>query len=273
MNQAFVSDEWYRRRTEQRPIDELNCRRRVFEAPSHQSSSRYIIKRTVPLANLDKFGIGRKDPRDADMLLNEVRAIEYVRKHTTIPVPTIITSFRDRDSIYMVQEYVEGAINAGGTRLNPEAHAKICAQLKGYVDQLHALTDPHFRSFVGASFLPARLLQSRLPLEEADYPPASPDQQYVLCHGDLGWQNILIDPQTCDIRCIIDWEYAGFYPVELEGDWTRQCPSVALAEPASDVQQVVSLLYNLSARMGKPLAETAIGLRFEEDRDGDDEKP
>lgn len=253
----------------QKPIDRLNFRRRVFETPAQQTAARYIVKRTVPSAEQE---VGSThfwhDPRDADMLRNEIKAIEYVRSHTTIPVPVVVTSFSDRNSVYMIQEYVEGTVNAGGTRLDPAAQDKIRAQLKGYIDQLHALTDLSFRSFVGAPFLPARLYRSRLPLEEANYPPATPSQPYVLCHGDLGWQNILIDPQTYEIKCIIDWEYAGFYPVELEGDlWQRQDPALGVPPPMSDVETTISALVKLAARDEQPSERRMVTAHMEDDQD------
>jgi hypothetical protein len=46
-----------------------------------------------------------------------------------------------------------------------------------------------------------------LPLEKAEY---------VFQHGDLSAHNIIMDPQTLQVKALIDWEYAGFYPVGME---------------------------------------------------------
>lgn len=38
----------------------------------------------------------------------------------------------------------------------------------------------------------------------------------VFCHNDLSANNVIVDPDTLKIRAIVDWEYAGFFPAELE---------------------------------------------------------
>lgn len=43
--------------------------------------------------------------------------------------------------------------------------------------------------------------------------------EYVLQHGDLAAHNIIIDPITLQVKALIDWEYAGFYPAGME-NWT-----------------------------------------------------
>lgn len=38
----------------------------------------------------------------------------------------------------------------------------------------------------------------------------------VLCHNDLGPQNIFVCPDTFQVVGIIDWEFAGFFPPYFE---------------------------------------------------------
>lgn len=235
-------------------LDQDGPCRRVFETPAYNGANRFVVKRTVPESQLENTPtLDRIDKRNPAMLQNEIRAIQYVRQHTTIPVPTIVTTFQDRDSLYMIQEYVEGAVAASSIRLPKPAKQHIVSQLESYVAQLHALTDPNFRSFVGAPFFPFRYYPNRLPLEYATYSIGTSDKPYVLCHGDLGWQNVLIDPITYDIKCIIDWEYAGFYPVEMESeDWREQVPDVAWGqgnEREREDEAVVRKLYASAGRM------------------------
>ncbi|CAK7235778.1 hypothetical protein SCUCBS95973_009383 [Sporothrix curviconia] len=40
--------------------------------------------------------------------------------------------------------------------------------------------------------------------------------EFVFVHSDLDRQNILVDPDTFQIVCILDWETAGFFPQEWE---------------------------------------------------------
>jgi thiamine kinase-like enzyme len=45
---------------------------------------------------------------------------------------------------------------------------------------------------------------------------SKPNLHSMFCHLDLAQHNIFIDPVTFEITDIIDWEYAGFFPVEFE---------------------------------------------------------
>lgn len=52
----------------------------------------------------------------------------------------------------------------------------------------------------------------------------SEDPSFVFCHTDLSRSNIIIDPETCEIVAIIDWEYAGFGPEWFERKLWRSTP-------------------------------------------------
>ena len=39
----------------------------------------------------------------------------------------------------------------------------------------------------------------------------------MFCHNDFSTHNVIVNPSTLKVNAIIDWEYAGFYPVEFEG--------------------------------------------------------
>lgn len=45
-------------------------------------------------------------------------------------------------------------------------------------------------------------------------PLQTPD--YTFQHGDLAAHNIMIDAATLKVKALIDWEYAGFFPVGME---------------------------------------------------------
>ncbi|KAK3655924.1 hypothetical protein LTR22_009933 [Elasticomyces elasticus] len=53
----------------------------------------------------------------------------------------------------------------------------------------------------------------------------SREPKFVLCHNDLSQGNIFIDRSTHDIAAIIDWEYAGYYPPELEEELWKHDPN------------------------------------------------
>lgn len=46
-----------------------------------------------------------------------------------------------------------------------------------------------------------------LPLEEPEY---------IFQHGDIAAQNIIMDPQSLQVKALIDWEYAGYFPPGME---------------------------------------------------------
>jgi hypothetical protein len=76
-------------------LDRTTHRRRVFDLAGVAPGSRQVLKRTIPPLSTARAA----DFRDADMLRNEVRAIEYVRQHTLIPVPTVVSIFGDRGCV------------------------------------------------------------------------------------------------------------------------------------------------------------------------------
>ena len=154
--------------------------------------------------------------------MNEARALEYVRTHTTIPVPTTLAAFEDRGSFYLIQEFIPGVL---GSHAPTYAHKKIVKQLEGFVKQLQSCRSDTVRSFVdGHRFLTPRLGIDADLLEPAEY--ATDKDGYHLCHGDLGWHNFMVDPMTWKIVGVFDWEYAGFYLAGMEGEhWKRQGPS------------------------------------------------
>ncbi|WVF69224.1 hypothetical protein IAT40_004000 [Kwoniella sp. CBS 6097] len=103
----------------------------------------------------------------------------------------------------------------------PEEAKQKLSSLELYMKQLHALVSPNLCSFTGRPHFPARLLATKTFLSHLEY-PKDPLNRCVLCHGDIGWQNVMVDPDTGDIKSIIDWEYAGFNPVEVEGEYWRR---------------------------------------------------
>lgn len=40
--------------------------------------------------------------------------------------------------------------------------------------------------------------------------------EYIFQHGDIAAQNIIMDPQTLQVKALIDWEYAGYFPPGME---------------------------------------------------------
>ncbi len=68
---------------------------------------------------------------------NEKAAIEFVAKHTTIPVPNILFYIDEGDRIYLGLEKVEGVTMDKIEDANDKA--KIIQQLDGFVEELAKL--------------------------------------------------------------------------------------------------------------------------------------
>jgi hypothetical protein len=73
---------------------------------------------------------------------------------------------------------------------------------------------------------PARLFSVGRNYHTCYRPRSDVKGDFVLCHGDLGQHNVLVDPKTLKIAAIIDWEFGGFWP-EWFGYlfWTRAAGS------------------------------------------------
>lgn len=126
-----------------------------------------------------------------------------------------------------------------------EAKAIVQKELEGYITQMHKMKSKTMGGFAGVACLPYRLeepMASQQPLKFREAP--SLDQStFVLCHNDLSQHNVIVDPTTLKINAILDWEYAGFYPKEVDGlFYTRSGPSVALGEEKDDVSALMKLI-------------------------------
>lgn len=50
------------------------------------------------------------------------------------------------------------------------------------------------------------------PIKTSDMTPGEERPPFVFCHGDLSYHNILVDPDTLEVKWLLDWECAGFFP-------------------------------------------------------------
>ncbi len=71
------------------------------------------------------------------------------------------------------------------------------------------------------------------------------DEDLVFCHNDLSAPNVIVDRDTLEVKAIIDWEYAGFYPKEFEMEFFKRSetgPSVALEGEKDDVEILLDIM-------------------------------
>lgn len=226
-------------------IKPIGLHSKLYERPNPNGPGRQIIKESCSSSEL-KLPFSFPD-QSRIAIRNEYHAIQYIRQHTSIPVPNIV-GFRDEPDlpVQMVMEYVENALPPRTLRLPYEDQRRLKSQISDYVSQLHSISDPECRSFAGIPLFGVRFEGTRIPIQDFKYKRYDINSPYVLCHGDLAWHNLLLDPITYDIVCVLDWEYAGFYPVQAEGEyWRRGGPLGTIRrEEYCDIDEVMRVLWS-----------------------------
>jgi hypothetical protein len=197
------------------------------------SSSRYYLTTTSPtLNNLLLIKRARypfelsdvehpditKAHRAVESLQNEAASIASIRKNTTIPVPNVIASFSDAGNHYLIIERVQDAIPA--SKIPKEKLEEVAIEVRVFVEQMQGLKS-HRPGGPGGIVFPNRRLWKNhdpRPLAVLEY-QVMKEEKLVFVHGDLSSSNVLVDPVTYKVKCVVDWEHAGFYPPEFEGGW------------------------------------------------------
>ncbi|KAF2756105.1 kinase-like protein [Pseudovirgaria hyperparasitica] len=184
--------------------------------------------------------------------LTEAVTMNYVARHTSIPVPKVYCSFLHKNRAYIVMERVKGEDLAHAWRkLSKESLEKIFAQLKDMIQELRTLKPP--QDIAVGSCAGGSLFDSRLPNGSPRFGPFKTFDEFhrwlredidvtkvgghvtdsevedlkamvkkqdvqwpppVFTHCDLNPSNILVRGDK--IVSIIDWEFSGWYPVYWE---------------------------------------------------------
>lgn len=179
---------------------------------------------------------------------NEAVAIELVSQQTSIPVPRIYGLYRmkthPRYRVWMVMERLPGVpLKSVWPALGSTGRVKVAQQLKQFVDQLRRLEQPADIAGRVCSVSGKEIICDWLSLFETSGPfddfeafliyYTSPirDKEARLSaraylrerhtglfftHGDLQSKNILVDPTTCNVTAIVDWETASWMPIWWE---------------------------------------------------------
>ncbi|KAI0096581.1 kinase-like domain-containing protein [Nemania sp. FL0031] len=197
-----------------------------------------------------------------ERIANEVNALRLVSQQTTIPVPRIIDHGTNPDGTqYLITELISGIpldqlLDMGcslpeGKKHTPDKPCESCVD-EGYSNALE---------FIEGSVLPQLTkLKSRergilgfvmpphwLPIDvDPPWKGKGPwktlrleEPKYVFQHGDLAAHNILIDPQTLQVKALIDWEYAGFFPPGMER-WPGTLDKYVYIHSCDDVADAIA---------------------------------
>lgn len=173
-----------------------------------------------------------------ERLLNEAAVLEYIGGNTDIPIPKLYTCFEDVNAVVLVTEHVDGV---GMHELDEQQQKTVIVELDRHLQTLHSLKSCSLGGPTGIVVPPYRATTQTF---RDDWRlKASTSNECVFCHNDLSQQNILVDPVSLRIMAILDWEYAGFFPVWFEKRFfERRGPSVALDGEEDDSERIVEFL-------------------------------
>ncbi|KIH91034.1 hypothetical protein SPBR_02053 [Sporothrix brasiliensis 5110] len=168
---------------------------------------------------MDIYGNPVVIPYINNRLRNEAAALQFISEHTTIPVPKFLGLWEEHGLVYLKTAMVKDAVelqHVDEARL-PTAVEKVTAQLEAeIIPQLQRLR----RNFIGSANPELPVVVPHLLWKWKDkriWPRVtSATDEFVFIHSDLDRQNILVDPVTFRIVCILDWETAGFFPPDWE---------------------------------------------------------
>ncbi|KAG6180666.1 hypothetical protein E4U36_004635 [Claviceps purpurea] len=197
---------------------------------SYYYTTKVFVKRQphTDELGLDGYGNPAVNPYIADRIRNEADVLQFVAKHTTIPVPKFLDLWEENGLVHLKTALVENGIELRNVdeSLLSTAIMSVTAQLESDIlPQLRRLR----RNFMGSPNPELPMLPPRRFWDWKGtrvWPSMTKDtDDYVLCHTDLDRQNILVDPNTFKIVSILDWETAGFFPQEWDLPlWTVNGP-------------------------------------------------
>ncbi|KAF1730833.1 hypothetical protein CRV24_008903 [Beauveria bassiana] len=189
--------------------------------------NRYVVRHgdLITKYTISRDGMGSGDHP------NEALALRFVKEHTTIPVPDVISSDWDR----ITMSFVEGqTLQQAWPVLTQDERSAILRDLKEYITQLRAISGNHVGRLDGqGAVVPSILTRSGGPFatqgefhhwlvrpskrvnSQSMYwhqitMQLSNDCPIVFTHGDIAARNIMV--RNGHIVALLDWEFAGWYP-------------------------------------------------------------
>ncbi|KAK4905473.1 hypothetical protein LTR49_025250 [Elasticomyces elasticus] len=182
--------------------------------------------------NLDKYIFTKREPRPHEYHAHPFTVLRYLRQHTDIPVPEAISYTVEDGAASLTTSRVVGAVEIYECAESDQAQIVEHAEKELHEKILPALQKLKSRRmggltaddqlvvppFIGSAYERGAFFRRPPESQEAE-------GEFVLCHNDLSQANIMVDPKTFEIKAIIDWEYAGYFPPEFEFKYWRYHPS------------------------------------------------
>ncbi|KAH8674417.1 kinase-like domain-containing protein [Tricladium varicosporioides] len=150
--------------------------------------------------------------RNRERLENEVACLRYIRQETDIPVPEVLGAY-EKDGSFLV--WTARAKGVPLNKLKNEDRLKVIPEIHKHINTLHTLRSNKTGGPSGI-LCPPYMVTNHCDRNTIWQQISAEDFRYVFCHRDLSGSNIIVDPVTCKITAILDWEFSGFYPKEHE---------------------------------------------------------
>ncbi|GAW26202.1 putative protein kinase-like domain [Rosellinia necatrix] len=197
-----------------------------------------------------------------ERITNEAKALVLVHNKTTIPVPRLLEHGQLPDGRrYLVTEFIDGltlkeirsqgCLREVGQKHTEDTPCKTCS------DQAHSNALDFITNIVLPQF--AKLKSQQRGIDGFVMPPSwlAPDAQppwkgkkswktipletpeYVFQHGDIAAQNIILDRQNLQVKALIDWEHAGYFPPGMER-WPGTLDMLAYRKRADNLPEVIT---------------------------------
>lgn len=179
----------------------------------------------------------------------ETRNIRFLKENTSIPVPTILTEWREDNGHYFsIEERLPGKpLNEVWSAMTDDDKAQVAKQTADYLQQLHELRSSCIQNVGGGPVYSAFLFGGDLAVPHG---PISSDGELWnelkkqlndipknVCHS-LGWKMPTAAPYKfthCDLAMscimveagnvtgIVEWQFSGYFPSWWEAASCRLC--------------------------------------------------
>lgn len=236
-------------------------------------------QRGVAVARVHKDAMLKYGP---DVHLSEARNMRLVMESTEVRLPILFDAWKVEDDnekiVYLLMQYIEGdVLDEKWPGLNFHARQDIHSQINGFLRQLHTIQlpvpgplggdqsrGPLFTDHGAGPFFSKEDLESwfderLLVCQEFHRAPQTQPcfsgqfQNLVMCHMDIAARNLILDRQRR--VWVLDWAYAGGYPVYFEEavlrrigdpDFTEGLLRMVGEEHAEDVERLLAVGFALT---------------------------
>jgi aminoglycoside phosphotransferase len=114
-----------------------------------------VFKRSLRAAEFRVGYCGLYIPRlPKERLINEAESLQFIRRVTNIPVPSVLCDFEDNGAYYLITEYVD---SVAMSELSEEQEEHVCIELHQHLTTLYDLKSKLLAAYMEMLF---RLIES-----------------------------------------------------------------------------------------------------------------